>query len=178
MKSKHFLIPSLLAAGFATGAKDVDAAIVPNDDDIIDPEIGKQFALEHDYHLAGHRSHSSHGSHRSHRSSSGGGYSPSPSPTVPSTRNQRSTPPTSVLPRTPAITSKPKTLPGNSEAFKDIARRVQAALYARGYYTGALDGLVGPQTRSALSQFQRDSGLNVSGTIDSATLNALQITAR
>lgn len=174
MKARRFVVPSLLAAGFSfdhaeAAVKPTHTTDVKSDSPYID-----LFRLEHKYDLARHRSHSSHRSHRSHRSSSGG--SPAPSYTPPS-RNERSTPPESVLPRSPS-TAPQRTLPGNSAAFAEIVRRIQAALFAQGYYTGAIDGTVGPETRAALSKFQKDHGLEITGTITPETLDALRVVAK
>jgi His-Xaa-Ser repeat protein HxsA len=53
--------------------------------------------------------------------------------------------------------------------------RVQAALFARGYDPGGIDGTLGPQTRMALELFQSRHGLPVTGTMSTETLNALGI---
>jgi hypothetical protein len=50
---------------------------------------------------------------------------------------------------------------------------VQRALRQRGYYQGALDGDIGPQSRAAIRSFQADSGLPANGVIDSSLLQAL-----
>ena len=50
---------------------------------------------------------------------------------------------------------------------------VQSALSREGYYSGAVDGSFGVETRNALRRFQRARGLNVTGRIDRATMNAL-----
>jgi len=50
---------------------------------------------------------------------------------------------------------------------------VQVALRDQGYYAGAIDGLVGPQTRAALAAFQRDHGLVVTAAVDEPTLVTL-----
>ena len=50
---------------------------------------------------------------------------------------------------------------------------VQRALRREGYYRGAIDGLIGPQTRAALARYQRDNGLYVTRRIDGPTLAAL-----
>jgi hypothetical protein len=52
---------------------------------------------------------------------------------------------------------------------------VQDSLARRGYYGGPVDGVVGPGTRSAIREFQRDNGLPVTGRIDSQLVQALQI---
>ncbi len=177
MKKLRFLVPSLLAAGFVP--HEVEALAPPNPEPTADPNPSAfdTFRLQHDYILAGHRSHSSHSSHRSHRSSSGGGYSPSRASPAPSTsRNVTSTPSRSVLPSPEA--SVPKVLPGSTDKFKEIARQVQTALYTYGYYSGAIDGLVGPGTKAALAKFQEDWNLKITGTITPETLDALKISAR
>ena len=40
---------------------------------------------------------------------------------------------------------------------------IQAALEARGYNPGVVDGLMGPDTRSAIQQYQADAGFEVTG---------------
>jgi Putative peptidoglycan binding domain len=55
----------------------------------------------------------------------------------------------------------------------DVITNVQTALQEQGYYEDAVDGLIGPRTRAALSTFQRDHGLPVTAAIDGPTLQAL-----
>jgi hypothetical protein len=55
----------------------------------------------------------------------------------------------------------------------DVISNVQTALQEQGYYQDAVDGLIGPRTRAALSDFQRDRGLPVTAAIDGPTLQAL-----
>jgi hypothetical protein len=50
---------------------------------------------------------------------------------------------------------------------------VQSALQEQGYYRDEVDGLIGPNTRAALSNYQRDHGLPVTAAIDGPTLEAL-----
>lgn len=179
--SKKFLIPSLLAAGFPSGHS---AAAVPNLSRIdSDPTpMFDVFRQAHKYTLAGHSSHASHGSHSSHRSSSSGGYTaprtatPTPLYTPRTNRNTTSTPPTSILPSPPAAAA--KILPGNSATFQRIAIQVQTALKAYGYYNGAIDGIIGAGSKSALSRFQADYGLKVTGTITPEVLDAFGIAAK
>ena len=68
----------------------------------------------------------------------------------------------------------PKPRP-SAESLTDFVLRVQMALYLRNYNPGPIDGVLGPQTRSALEAFQRNSGLSVTGRMDTATLDALGI---
>jgi Putative peptidoglycan binding domain len=49
---------------------------------------------------------------------------------------------------------------------------VQEPVARRGYYTGQVDGVIGPQTRSAIREFQRDNGLAVTGRITPELLQA------
>jgi hypothetical protein len=52
---------------------------------------------------------------------------------------------------------------------------VQSVLQQMGYYTGEVDGLLGPLTRQALRDYQADHGLAVTEVIDEPTLDALQL---
>ena len=54
-----------------------------------------------------------------------------------------------------------------------VIANVQSALQEQGYYRDAVDGLIGPNTRAALSHFQRDRGLPITAAIDGPTLQAL-----
>ncbi|GGE48099.1 MULTISPECIES: His-Xaa-Ser repeat protein HxsA [Rhodobacterales] len=170
---------TLAAAGYLPqGAQAVVAPPRLDYDDDASASLFQILRGEHKYTLAGHRSHSSHGSHGSHgshRSSSSGGYSSGGSSYRPSKPSSNSTPPSYVMPR---ASQAPKTLPGNSTAFTEIVRRVQTALYAYGYYTGAIDGIVGTGTKTALSKFQKDWNLKITGTITPEVLDALNIVAK
>jgi hypothetical protein len=50
---------------------------------------------------------------------------------------------------------------------------VQAELQQMGYYTGEVDGLLGPLTREALTAYQGDQGLTQTAAIDEPTLDSL-----
>jgi Putative peptidoglycan binding domain len=54
-----------------------------------------------------------------------------------------------------------------------VIANVQSALQEQGYYNDAVDGLIGPNTRAAISNFQRDRGLPITAAIDGPTLQAL-----
>jgi len=56
-----------------------------------------------------------------------------------------------------------------------LAASVQARLDDRGYHAGPADGVVGPQTRDAIADFQADHGLPVTGRIDTRLLRALNL---
>jgi putative peptidoglycan binding protein len=52
---------------------------------------------------------------------------------------------------------------------------VQAVLQQMGYYTGEVDGLLGPLTREALTAYQADNGLTTTAAIDQPTLDSLDM---
>lgn len=54
-----------------------------------------------------------------------------------------------------------------------VVVNVQTQLQDEGYYTGEVDGQVGPQTRDALGAFQADHNLEVTSAIDEPTVEAL-----
>lgn len=58
---------------------------------------------------------------------------------------------------------------------EQIVAGVQTELQRRGYYMYAIDGQMGPLTRSALNRYQTDHHMNITSGIDPATLNALGI---
>lgn len=208
MKKARFLISSLIAAGITSvppshaateGLSPAAGGPDPDDDDA----MVQRFAQDHGFILAQHRSHSSHASHSSHRSGTSGRvrspvYTPPPAPRVPRTtpapapqptpapsRNERSTPPSSILPSSPATAPQSLyTTPSNSDAspsraqIEDVVKRVQIGLMAYGYYDGDIDGMVGPQTRAALTRFQTDFNLKVTGTITPEVLDAFKIIAQ
>jgi Putative peptidoglycan binding domain len=54
-----------------------------------------------------------------------------------------------------------------------VIANVQSALQEQGYYHGEVDGLIGPLTRGAIADYQRDRGLYVTSAIDQPTLQSL-----
>jgi peptidoglycan hydrolase-like protein with peptidoglycan-binding domain len=60
-------------------------------------------------------------------------------------------------------------------AADSTSTAVQEALSEQGYYGGAIDGIVGPATTAAISAYQRDHGLPVTGSIDANLLRSLGI---
>jgi hypothetical protein len=54
-----------------------------------------------------------------------------------------------------------------------VIANVQSALQAQGYYRGEIDGLLGPLTRGALANYQRDHRLYMTEAIDEPTLESL-----
>jgi len=58
----------------------------------------------------------------------------------------------------------------------DVTAQVQRSLAQQGYYYGAIDGILGPGTRSAIQRYQIDHGLAVTAAIDEQTLYTLGLT--
>jgi hypothetical protein len=50
---------------------------------------------------------------------------------------------------------------------------VQSALQEQGFYQGDIDGILGPETRAALAEFQSAQGLEPTGLVDQPTLETL-----
>ncbi len=150
--------------------------------------------------FAGHRSHSSHRSHRSHYSGSSGTYRTAPSPAPPASSPssppaatgtpQRAAPSPSTL---PSGAVSPNSAPATAGAAQRavppasnapgaatdqgllVAMRAQLELKRLGHYNGTIDGIVGPDTQSALRRFQQSQNLAQSGVLDNATLGKLGI---
>ena len=51
---------------------------------------------------------------------------------------------------------------------------IQQALKNAGYYSGSIDGKIGPSTREAVKKFQRDNGLESDGVIGRRTWSKLK----
>lgn len=175
---------SVFMAGLAlTGTKIQAAQQEPGNpfESTLDPTSLRPLNMPGDNMYAAHRSHSSHSSHSSHRSSSGSYSVPkrsqsssSDSSYKPSTGSSQS-----VDPGRPAtVTSTGRDFDPNEQALMDLVRRVQLALIVKGYSPGAVDGILGSQTRVALKHFQADNGLEVDGRMGTPTLNALGVVAR
>ena len=67
---------------------------------------------------------------------------------------------------------------GQSAAANELveATSVQTLLKLAGYWLGAIDGTWTPELERALKEFQRDLGVEPTGTVDAATLAALEET--
>ena len=154
--------------------------------------------------LMAHSSHGSHGSHVSHSShSSSSHYSSSHSSHASHSshyshysygsvegqmqnysyeykdqglgRNLNSTPNESILPRSPAIVDSKKNIKGNSKEFKVLTQRTQLALYAMGYYSGDIDGLMNNETVSSITKYQNKHNLKVTGSLSDELIAYLDI---
>lgn len=81
--------------------------------------------------------------------------------------------PTVPSPSSPEWTNRTVTVFSNVVANADMVVAAQLALARRGISSGAIDGVVGTQTRSALRIFQREEKLPVSGDLDAVTFARL-----
>ena len=61
-----------------------------------------------------------------------------------------------------------------SGSGNSMVRKAQQALSDLGIYTGAVDGVNGPRTEAAISDFQSQVGLEASGKLDVATMKAIR----
>src|SRR5213080_212850 len=57
-----------------------------------------------------------------------------------------------------------------------VIANVQSALQQQGYYHGEIDGLLGPETRAAIADYQRANGLAETASVDQPTLQSLGMT--
>lgn len=60
-------------------------------------------------------------------------------------------------------------------ADSNTTSSVQTALAERGYYRGAVDGVLGPMTWEAICHYQHSRGFHQTGAIDNALLRSLRI---
>ena len=74
----------------------------------------------------------------------------------------------------PAASESSQTLPIiGGDLWKDDIRWAQLELRNKGLYHGSLDGVVGPETKRAIDQFQRNNGLSRTAVLDAQTFDAL-----
>ncbi|WP_374650567.1 peptidoglycan-binding domain-containing protein [Dongia sp.] len=189
-KKGKYLIGSLVTAGLLPFGVQADGggSDVPKEeknsffDDAL--KLIQNIDESHEFILVGHSSHSSHASHQSHWSHRSYFRPPDMEPGDATAflqldeRNMRSTPPTSVLPSSPALTKKLKVLPGNSAKFQDIVTRVQLALMSKGFHPGDITGQVDAVTVAALFKYQSANGEIPSGKVTNQTLSSLGIVAQ
>jgi peptidoglycan hydrolase-like protein with peptidoglycan-binding domain len=73
-----------------------------------------------------------------------------------------------MTPATPVTQTKLEPLPPPGP-YKPKVKEIQTALKNAGYYAGAIDGAVGPQTKKAIEGFQKANGLQVDGKVGPKT---------
>jgi len=71
----------------------------------------------------------------------------------------------------------PMALAADKPAALDIKgiENVQKTLSNRGFYQGSIDGIVGPQTRAAIREYQSSEGLAVTGRLDEKTAGKMGV---
>src|SRR3984893_10023048 len=74
------------------------------------------------------------------------------------------------MPRSPGTSQHLQTAANLS---KDDVRQAQLELRNMGLYKGSLDGVVGPESKRGLEQFQKNNGLNRTARLDGENLVAL-----
>lgn len=92
-------------------------------------------------------------------------------------RNEASTPRSAILPSSPALAKKLKTLPGNSKTFSKIVSRTQISLASSGYDVGPINGQIHARTVAAIYEFQERSGMIPTGKLTNDVLGSLGIIA-
>jgi peptidoglycan hydrolase-like protein with peptidoglycan-binding domain len=79
-----------------------------------------------------------------------------------------------IISTTGDTASEPKLEPlPPSGPYKPTDKEIQAALKNAGYYTGAIDGKIGPKSKKAIEDFQKANGLKVDGKVGPKTWAAL-----
>jgi peptidoglycan hydrolase-like protein with peptidoglycan-binding domain len=58
---------------------------------------------------------------------------------------------------------------------KEEIRQAQQALDQKGFKAGQADGVLGPETKNAIKEFQQKQGLNATGELDGQTMSALGV---
>ena len=64
---------------------------------------------------------------------------------------------------------------GREVAGSSVVVDAQRALSTKGYYRGACDGVLGPQSRAAIRAWQADCRLPITGDLDARTLRSLAL---
>ncbi len=73
----------------------------------------------------------------------------------------------------PAVAAKLEPLPP-AGPYKPSGLDIQTALKNAGYYTGTVDGKLGPMTKEAIEEFQKANGLEADGRVGPKTWAALR----
>lgn len=102
---------------------------------------------------------------------------PAPAP-LPVSRPATMMQPTSeVTNSVPSAPERAVAVAAQPSPVQERTMRVQIALESLGLYRGTVDGLMGPQTRAAITGYQKTLGMEGTGEIDDRLLEALGIAA-
>jgi peptidoglycan hydrolase-like protein with peptidoglycan-binding domain len=85
------------------------------------------------------------------------------------------TPSTQAPPQAEGDRAVQEASPQEQGSQNEQVRSAQQALQQKGHYSGAIDGIAGPQTEAAVREFQEIQGLEVTGKLDDETLKRLGI---
>lgn len=91
----------------------------------------------------------------------------------------------SAAPSTGGDTAKPDAMKSDSmksdtmkSGNREQVKSAQEALKQKGFDPGAADGVMGPKTRAALKDFQKQEKLNETGRLDAETMSKLGVQAK
>ena len=76
---------------------------------------------------------------------------------------------TETIPPTAAVQQLKTKAPAVAAPATDRNKDVQTALKNAGFYTGSIDGKIGPKTKGAIQEFQKAKGLKVDGKVGQKT---------
>jgi len=94
--------------------------------------------------------------------------SPVTEPSAAQSLNQETIPPTAAVPPVAGAAAKA----GQESISRN--RDIQTALKAANFYTGSIDGKMGPKTKKAIVEFQKAKGLKADGKVGPKTWIALE----
>ena len=66
-------------------------------------------------------------------------------------------------------------MPRASAVDRGDIKKLQETLHDKGYYTAPVDGILGPQTREGIRQYQKSENLPVTGRLDAQTAGKLGV---
>lgn len=81
---------------------------------------------------------------------------------------------TETIPPTAAPAVIQPVAPAQPAPASDRNKDIQKALKAAGFYTGSIDGKIGPRTKKAIEEFQASKGLKVDGKVGPKTWAELE----
>lgn len=64
---------------------------------------------------------------------------------------------------------------GPASLHKKDVQKLQESLSNKGFYHGRADGVIGPQTRTGIREYQKSEGLPVTGRLDTSTAGKLGV---
>jgi len=71
------------------------------------------------------------------------------------------------------IAAMPRSSQTSADLANDDIRQAQQELTAQGLYDGLIDGALNQKTQAAVSRYQRQNGLSITGNLDQATMRSL-----